>query len=334
MTKADLAREWRTKFPDMPTLGLAKLMYKKNKSSFTDIEDARGRLRYIEGKMGGKMKKELGKKAGVFVKDEARLLNPYKLPESWSKERQQFKLPLACNKIGFISDLQVPFHDVVAIETACKWLRTKDINTLFINGDLADFYQLSSFIKDARKRNFKAELEDIKEVLKWLRAEFPLCTIYYNLDANHEYRYERWMMQKAPELLDISNFCLEDVLGLSELKIKPIKGYDHVMIGKLPVVHGDTIFRGFGSPVSKARTVWLKAKHSCIASHVHQTDEYNTKDIHGKVFTTWTTGCLMSLNVEYNPHGNEYNHGCAYIEVEPNGDFHVENKRIYNGKIL
>jgi hypothetical protein len=42
----------------------------------------------------------------------------------------------------------------------------------------------------------------------------------------------------------------------------------------------------------------------------------------------------MSLNVEYNPHGNEYNHGCAYIETEKNGDYRVENKRILNGRVL
>lgn len=331
MTKADIAREYREKYPTEPSLTLAKRIYKKHPEAFKDVEEVRSKLRYIEGKMGAtKAKKDSDK----FHKVEPRPLNPHKLPESDSKERKVFKLPTLCNKIGFLSDFQVPFHDNIAIQTACDYLKSKEVNTIFLNGDIADFYQISSFVRDPRKRSFKNEIEDVKQVLQWLRGEFPLATIYYNLEANHERRFERYMMQKAPELLDIDNFSLEDILCLSSYGIKPLKGYDHIMIGKLPVVHGDTVFRGFGSPVSKARTVWLKTKHSCIASHVHQTDEFNTKDIHGKLFTTWTTGCLMSLNVEYNPHGNEYNHGFCYIETEKNGNYRVENKRILNGVVL
>ena len=332
MTKAGIARQFRKLYPQKPTLALARLMYKKHPEAFKDIEDARGRLRYIEGKLGENSRSIKSNKE--FHVKEARPLNPYILPESDSKERKVFKLPLLCNKIGFISDLQVPFHDNNAIKAACEWLKDKGVNTIFINGDLADFYSISNFLRDVRKRKFKDEIEACKQVLQWIRGEFPLCTIYYNLDANHERRFERYMIQKAPELLDVDNFRIEDIFELSKFTIKPIRDYDHVMIGKLPVVHGDTVFRGFGSPVSKARTVWLKTKHSCIASHVHQTDEFNTKDIHGKLFTTWTTGCLMSLNVEYNPHGNEYNHGFAYIETDQKGNYRVENKRILDGVVL
>jgi hypothetical protein len=337
VSKSDVAREYRAKWGvDMPTRQLSRLMYNDNKSLFKDLEDARYALKYIEGKLGAKKKAHLGKSAEKteFIMEAHRPLNPYQMPKSDSPERKVFTLPTGCNRIGFISDLQVPFHDVQAIEATCNWLHTKGINTLFINGDLADFYQMSNFIRDPRKRKFSEEIQSIKEILQWLRGEFPLVQIYYNLDANHERRYERYMMTKAPELLQIKEFDIEDLFGLNDYGIKPLRGYDHIMIGKLPVVHGDTIFRGFGSPVSKARTVFLKTKHSCIASHVHQTDEYNTKDIHGKLFTCWTTGCLMSLNVEYNPHGNEYNHGFAYIETERDGEFRVENKRILNGKVL
>lgn len=332
MIKSDIARKYRKRFPKTPSLSLARKMYNDNVSVFRDVEDARSRLRYIEGKIGVAQRKNVIKTE--FFEKEDRPRNPFNLPESWSEERKVFKIATGCNKIGFLSDFQVPFHDVQAIKTACKWLKEKGVNTIFINSDFVDFYGLSSFIKDPRKRDFKAELDTAKTVLKWLRAEFPTQTIYYNLDGNHERRYERYMMVKAPELMDIANFDLVDVLELSTHKIIPIKGYDRVEIGKLICVHGDTVFRGFGSPVSKARTVWMKTKSSCIASHVHQTDEYNTKDIAGKLFTCWTTGCLMSLNVEYNPHGNEYNHGFAYIETDRNGDYSVENKRIYNGKVL
>jgi len=107
------------------------------------------------------------------------------------------------------------------------------------------------------------------------------------------------------------------------------------MIGKLPVVHGHTIFQGQTSPVSTARTVWMKAKQSAIASHCHQVSEYTVRaPFTGDLHTCWTTGCLMDLNVEYNQHGHNYSHGFAHIETERDGSYRVENKRIFNGRVL
>jgi hypothetical protein len=78
----------------------------------------------------------------------------------------------------------------------------------------------------------------------------------------------------------------------------------------------------------------MKTKRSALAAHCHQVNEYTTKTLGDEIITCWTTGCLMDLNVSYNPNGNNYSHGCAYIETEKNGDYRVENKRIYNGRVL
>jgi hypothetical protein len=51
---ADIARQYRTKYPDMPTLKLARIMYKENNLAFPNEEGARSTLRYIEGKNGEK----------------------------------------------------------------------------------------------------------------------------------------------------------------------------------------------------------------------------------------------------------------------------------------
>lgn len=333
MTKADIAREWRSQYPGMPTKALATLICKKDKKSFNGVEDARERLRYIEGKTGKHKIIKSVTKSGFF-KPDARPLNPYKMPDSWSEEKPVFKLPVACNRIGFMADFQIPFHDNKAIKTFVEWLKTKNINTLFLNGDIIDNYNISSFQRDPRKRSFKEELDATREMLGWLRGEFPDATIYYNMDANHELRWEKWLIQKAPELLDMHEFELDIILKLNEHKIIPLKKNKHVMIGKLPVLHGHTVFGRFGAGVSKARSVFLKTLKSCIASHVHVTDEYTKKDLSGKMITCWTTGCFMNINaVEYNEH-NDYNHGGCFIETDKDGNYTVENKRIYNYKIM
>ena len=156
-------------------------------------------------------------------------------------------------------------------------------------------------------------------LLKWLRSEFPEATIYYNLDANHERRWEKWKY-KHPEIMGMQEFELETILKLNECNIIPLRNHKHILIGKLRVLHGDTIFGKWGSGVAKARTVFLKANVGTIVSHVHVTNEFTKKDLDGKMITCWTTGCFMQVeDVEYNPH-NEYNNGGAYIETNEEGD--------------
>ena len=335
MNKRDIAAEYIAKYPpDFPNLTLARIVYMANPTAFLSIEDARSVIRTVLGKNGKKNKTKKHKSLHV-EKDKSK--SPYSLPETWADERKVFKLPVGCNKIGFISDLQVPFHDSQAIETAFTWLKNKGINTLFLNGDTMDFYQLSNFQKDPRKRDFKQEYYTILQTLEYIRNFFPDITIYANIQANHELRYERYMMIKAPELLslELPETRLEDLLKLSSFGIIPLRGHHHIMIGKLPVVHGHTLFNGQTSPVSTARTVYMKAKSSAIASHCHQVSEYTVRvPFANEIHTCWTTGCLMNLNVEYNQHGNNYQHGFAYIETDRDGSYRVENKRILNGVVL
>lgn len=335
MKKSDIAAEYVGRYKNLPSLTLARLIYKENNSAFKDIEDARINVRYVRGKMGKKARNDSASSYGDLHDKKERTKTPYALPETWADPRNVFKLPVGCNKIGVISDAQVPFQDNKAIETAYAWLKAKGVNTIFINGDWVDFYQLSNFQKDPRKRDFNHEYYCILQSLEHMRAIFKDEIIYYNIDANHERRYERYMMLKAPELLGIDpNYEIQELLKLNLFGIKPIRNYDHVLMGKLTVVHGDTIFKGTMSPVSPARTVFTKTNKSTLAGHCHKASEYNTKTIDEEIITCWTTGCLMDLNVEYNRHGNGYVHGFAYVETERDGSFHVENKRIYKGKVL
>lgn len=304
-------------------------MYKENPLTFKDVENARYVLKSIEGKNGQNTHTK------VTHPSPERPKNPYKLPDSWGKPKEVFKLPVLCNKVGFIGDTQIPFHDNKAIIAAVEYLKKKEVNTIFCNGDICDFYGISMYQKDPRKRKFTEEIEDVRLFFAWLRAEFPLATIYFNMNANHELRWEKWLMMKAQEVFGMPEFELDVILKLNDHKIIPLKNYDHCLIGKLPVFHGHTLFGRFGNQVSKAKTVFDKLKHGAIASHVHVTDEHNTKDqVTGKMFTCWTVGCLMDLNIEYNPHGNQYNHGFAYIETDNQGNYKVENKRIFDGKVL
>ena len=324
--------EYLQKYPDwFPTSTLARIITKENPHTFELVENARTAIKYYRGS-GGADSIRLSEKYKTTDKVK-RNSNPFGVPATWTKEKSIYKLPIGLKKSGFIADLQAPFHDPRAIDLCFDYLVKEGIDSLIINGDLVDFYGISSFEKDPRQRKFKDEYDNIILMLMYIKQTFPNIPIYYNLDANHEHRYERYMRLKAPEFLGIDDaFEIEDLLLLDKIGIKYIKNADHILFGKLPIIHGDTVFSR-GSGVSPARMLWTRTKVNMIASHVHRTSEYTDKNFHGEMSTCWTVGHLMHPNVDYCKHVDAYNQGFAILKKETNGDFEVENKRIYKGKI-
>lgn len=329
--KAKIVLDYLAKYPIwFPTSSLARIICKENVHSFGESEEARTLIKYYRGAVGDKKRNLISNK--TFFDTEKRKPYPFAIPPTVVKEKVPYKIPTALNKAGFICDLQVPFHDPRAIDICFDYLHKQGIDHLIINGDLVDFYGISSFEKNPRERKFKEEYDMIMEMLLFITQSFPEIPIYYNLDANHEFRYERYMRTKAPELLGLELFEIEDLLMLDSLNIKYIKNHDHLLFGKLPIIHGDTVFSR-GSGVAPARTLWMRTKVNMIASHVHRTSEYTDKNFHGEMTTCWTTGHLMHPNVEYCKHTDQYNQGFAILEKEKSGDFEVHNKRIYKNKV-
>lgn len=333
---ANIIAEYCEKYRALPTLTLARIIYADYPELAPNLNAMRLKVNYVRGKAGDEHRKAAHKYAGLYDHVERTKASPYTLPKTWANPKKTFKLPKEHNNIGFFSDAQVPFQDNEAIEVTYEAFKKRGVNCLFINGDWVDYYGLSSFEKDPRRRDFVYEYHCILQSFEHLRYHFPKIPIYYNLDANHEIRYEKYMSIKARELmaLELPEFSLQELLKLKYFNITPLKDNYYIQMGKLITLHGHTLFRGQTSPVNTARTVFMKAVQSTIASHCHQVAEYTIPKINGDLITCWTNGCLMDLNVEYNPHGNKYAHGFAIIEVEPDGTFHVENKRIHKGKVL
>ena len=200
MKKSELARNYRLHYGvEMPTKKLSRILYNENKLIYTSVEDARSALRYIEGKSGPINRKKLGDKS--FLINEERVKNPYNLPESFQEKREPFKLPLGCNNILLISDLHIPYHNVEAINAAITYGIENKVNTVFINGDLIDNYQVSRFEKNLNKRSVKQEFDATKQFLVSLRNAFPEASIYW-LKGNHCIRWEKFLAIKVHEIWD------------------------------------------------------------------------------------------------------------------------------------
>ena len=324
-------RDYRKLHPDMPSLKLARIIYNENNLQFTNVEDARGVLRRIEGKHGNNERKSMKNKDLII--ENARPYNPYSLPESDAKDRTPIKLPMACNNILLISDLHIPYHDIQAITIALDFGKEQNVNTIFINGDLIDFSQISKFDSDLSKRNTKQEFDATKQFLVSLRAAFPLAEIYW-LKGNHCIRWEKFLMQKVKEIWNDDYFSLEQRLNLNEQRVHLLDDKVLVKAGKLSITHGHHIMRGFFSPVNSARGVYMKAKQSTIIGHVHKVSTHSETDMDGNSVTTYSMGSLCEKRPDYSPLVSSYQHGFAHVLIDNNGDYHLKNYQIVKGKIF
>jgi predicted phosphodiesterase len=314
------------RFPNTPTLTLAKKAYKEEPKLFKSLDSARSAIRMYRGSIGGVNRiKVINKEFFVKPKEST---NPFNLPESHSKKQNVWRLPKAAKKILLISDLHIPYHDINAITTAIKTGANEGVDTVFINGDLLDFYQLSFHEKDPRKRSIADELEDCRQFFNSLRTAMPKVNIYY-IPGNHEYRLERYLRVKAPELLDVEEFRLDVLLRVAEYGVEYISYASKCYFGKLLVEHGDKI-KGAGG-VNPARTLYLRLKRHAICGHFHRSTESTEKVYDGDVYVTYSVGCLCELEPGY-MEVNNHNHGFAIITMD--GDkFTVSNRKIVNGKV-
>jgi predicted phosphodiesterase len=323
MIKHEVIREYIKRFPDHADLTIAKKIYSDNPLVWNSVETIRTAIRGIKGRKS-RAKGECEYNDKSLYQAKTYNTNPYKLPESEEKIREPFVLPLANNNILLISDLHIPYHNISAITAALDYGQEAKINTVIINGDLIDFYQMSRFEKDPRKRSAKFEFDSTKAFLVVLRATFPNAQIYW-IKGNHDVRYEQWLMAKAPEVFDDPYYKLEERLRLNEERIHLINDKTIVKAGKLNIHHGHLFFRGFGSPISPAKTIYDKTYEDTICSHVHKKSEFTKVRLLGQKVTCYTTGCLCELSPDYAPFGNSYVHGFAHITVGNNGNFNVNN---------
>jgi predicted phosphodiesterase len=213
----------------------------------------------------------------------------------------------------------------VAFEAAVKSLKKSKIDTLLINGDFADFYQVSRHQRDPNHRKLSVELKLVVEGLEWLRSEFPKQKIVYKM-GNHEERWDHFIWNRAPEIYDLANVRIDELLQLKRLKIEMV-GDNPIMLGKLPVLHGHELGKSIFSPVNPARGAFLRTHHTVLVGHSHQTSGHADTDMfHSETFV-WSTGCLCDLTPTY-ARVNRWNHGMAFVEVANDKSFDVANFRI------
>ena len=315
-----LAEQLCRKFPDTPSRTLAKRVAAECK---VNIEMARTAVRTVRGVNGSDRRGHTQDKSLFRPKGKAGA-KP-KLPPSLAKKWEPFELGGGIT-VGVISDLHIPYHDEQAIQAAVAYLRRRRPDVLLINGDYGDWYSVSRYMKDPKKRRLKREIRMQRDGLKWLRSQFPKARIVAK-EGNHELRWSHFLFNSAPEVSEFPQVSLPRILGMKTLGIEYVDNQRPIMAGKLPVFHGHELGKGISSPVNAARGVFMRMISTALVGHHHRTSSHTEPNWKHEEIVCWSTGCLCNLNAEYAVI-NKWNAGFAVVEVDGSGQFQVDNLRL------
>ena len=265
----------------------------------------------------------------VIVNYNLDTIDNFGIEASLGEEYTSAKLPSHLKKIGILSDIHFPYHDLVALTCAIKHLKDQKIDCLYLAGDCFDFYAISRFERDPDKRDFKREVEMNRDFLQKLRDIFRDIPIYFKL-GNHENRYARALNNDAEEFAQLHDLQFDIFFRLDKLNIIMVEDWRGMEMGDLLVLHGHELYGGGG--VNPSQNLFNKTICNTLIGHVHRTSNTQKKTGFKEFINTYSIGCLTVLSPKYMPFSH-HNHGFAVVEIN-NGKSKVNNIQIKDGKIV
>ena len=235
------------------------------------------------------------------------------------------------NRMLVLSDIHFPYHDKYALMQALRYGKEKEVDSILLNGDILDFYQLSKFSKNPSKPNIRAELDIFRSFIDQLKQRFPDSTIYFKC-GNHELRLEHWIRNNAAHFDGLID--LDHLVKFADHGIIYLKDNVGVKLGKLNIIHGHEIRASMGV-VNIARTYYTKTQANILFGHWHQSQEYITRNLDGTITGAWTQGCLSKLDASYTYGINQWVHGFSVVDkLDAAGNFRVNLKKIIDGEVI
>jgi len=220
-------------------------------------------------------------------------------------------------KTVIFGDLHVPHQDKTAVKLLLNFMDWYKPEIVIINGDLIDFGNISKFLRDPTTTpSIKEEIEEAKKVLKEVIEHSPKAKRYY-IQGNHELRLQKYLITKAPEILELVNF--EDLLEIKD-KFEMVNDSlkeNYIKIGSIYVGHWDRVSKFSAYTV---KNIMADRGVSIVQSHVHRMG-YHCERLMDRMIEGWEIGCLCSLNPSYVVSPN-WEHGFGVIEPLAGGKFY------------
>lgn len=194
---------------------------------------------------------------------------------------------------GVIPDCHRPFHDKRAYSLMIQVFKSMSLDEICILGDYADIYNLTGHGKDAGLvTSLVNEIEDVNAGLDELDKLFPKTKKVY-LQGNHEFRFERYVNNKCPELFGVTQF---DYL----LNINKRNNWKYINYGpnqKHKILNSYLTARH--EPLaSSAKATASKALCSLVYGHIHRIEESHIVGLDGSNHVCFSVGWLGDKSLD------------------------------------
>lgn len=228
------------------------------------------------------------------------------------KKKKASKKP-RLERILFIPDMHVPYHDKRATELMLKAAKEFKPDHVLILGDMADFYAVSSHSKDpSRMVKFDEEVKETRNMLSRIKKLGAKNNVF--IEGNHEDRLRRYLQDKAPELHSV--ISVPALLELDKAGYKFVPYKTSYSLGKLNVTHD------LGTAGRYAHYKSLDSfQHNIIIGHTHRLGYAVEGNAVGERHVTAMFGWLGDNNEVDYMHRNKMNKdwclgfGVGYLDV-------------------
>lgn len=136
-----------------------------------------------------------------------------------------------------IPDTHAPFHDKVAVRCMLAAARAMKPDNIVIIGDFADFYAVSQHAKTpGRKADIAWEIDQVNKLLDQVDALNPRGRKLF-CSGNHEYRMDRYIRDKAPELFGVRGTTVPEQLRIKRRGWQWVPYMEYARLGKVAYTH-------------------------------------------------------------------------------------------------
>jgi len=202
------------------------------------------------------------------------------------------------------SDFHSHYVDMFCMKVFIDTCKRMQPDYIVFNGDVTDFYEISSFSKDpSRRLTMQKELDFVEnKMFKPVREACPNSEIDFIL-GNHEWRLFKYLCTKAPELADLRCLQFNELFKLDKYEINLVVKPNFLSAKKEGdlknfKIYGDTYIVTHGTKTSKHCAMAELAEYgkSGCSGHVHKWQKYSTRDLDGE--KSWTSmGCMAKIMV-------------------------------------
>lgn len=210
---------------------------------------------------------------------------------------QTIEVPLRHgDRIIVLSDFQIPYQDERTLAAVDRFMDDFEPSVIILDGDILDFYGLSTFTHNPLHASSVQDEIDIFEGIagKWSQR-YPAAQKLLVL-GNHEDRLRKYMWEH-PGFSSLRTLNMLDLLSVGGTW-RVVDYGSRAKVGDTLIVHGDSVRKKSGQ---SAWAMYEKLGTSLIMGHTHRAASGSHRNARGQHILI-ENGCLCRMDPEYGPY--------------------------------